>query len=292
MNKTVDCYTSTPLSHIFDWVPDSGVIKTALDYTVRYDGLIFLDFTEYTRISGLTKNHEDRFDTHQKIIIDHHEVVATTPCTISYIVPDITSTCELMYEILCVHNRALITPDVATYLYLGLTTDTGNYIYDGNNIATLQRGIDLVSRGANKYLVQHHMLRSLSFSALRFLWCFLNRIVQVGSVYYSYYSDDDLELYQIDKEQAEIGTHTLQQLEWSDVIIVFKVRWDYIYFSLRSRSTPIDHIARHYGGGWHKYSSGWAMVPRTNDVLNIQLESIVNNVLWLLAHTNEYISVE
>jgi bifunctional oligoribonuclease and PAP phosphatase NrnA len=118
MGKAVDCYTTNKPSKIFDRVTDISQIQTAIDYNQRYTGLIFVDFTEYKRIEALTLGHEDWFDSHHKIIIDHHEVQATTPLTTAYIVPEITSACELLYEIWSSINMSVITPVVATHLYL------------------------------------------------------------------------------------------------------------------------------------------------------------------------------
>ena len=118
MGKQVDCYTSYTPSSIYDRVTNIDQIRTAIDYNSRYTGLIFTDFTEYGRIEVLTKGHEDWFDSHHKVIIDHHEVTATTPLTTAYIVPEIPSTCELLYEIWSHIDPSVITPTVATHLYL------------------------------------------------------------------------------------------------------------------------------------------------------------------------------
>jgi nanoRNase/pAp phosphatase (c-di-AMP/oligoRNAs hydrolase) len=118
MGKQVNCYTTHTPSQMYHWVSDIDQVRTAVDYTKRYDGLIFVDFTEYNRIPSLTTGHEDWFDSHHKIIIDHHEVIATTPLTTAYIVPDMTSTCEMIYEIWHSIDVSVITPSVATHLYL------------------------------------------------------------------------------------------------------------------------------------------------------------------------------
>jgi nanoRNase/pAp phosphatase (c-di-AMP/oligoRNAs hydrolase) len=118
MGRKVDCYTTDKPSVMFNRVADINQIQTAIDYNQRYTGLIFLDFTEYSRISRLTVGHEDWFDSHHKIIIDHHEVVALAPMTTAYIVPQITSTCELLYEIWTYLDLSVITPTVATHLYV------------------------------------------------------------------------------------------------------------------------------------------------------------------------------
>lgn len=284
MGKQVDCYTSYTPSTIYDRVTDINQIQTAIDYNQRYTGLIFVDFTEYSRIESLTKGHEDWFDSHHKIIIDHHEVVATTPLTTAYIVAEMTSTCELLYEIWSYIDPSVITPVVATHLYLWMTTDTANYLHDGNSTQTLQRGINLVNCGADKKLVQDMMLRSHSLGSLQFLWLFMSRLTCVDDIYYSYYSDEDLAVCEIDKEWADIGTQMLQSIADSDVVVIFKVKEEMIHFSLRSKQTPIDHVARHYGGWGHQHASGGARVAMKTWVeLSTQLEQIVHELGQMLA---------
>lgn len=283
MGKQADCYTTHRPSTIYDRVTDIDQIQTAIDYNQRYTGLIFVDFTEYKRIEVLTKWHEDWFDSHHKIIIDHHEVSATTPLTTAYIVPEMTSTCELLYEIWSYIDPSVITATVATHLYLWMTTDTANYLHDGNSTQTLQRGINLVNCGADKKLVQDMMLRSYSLGSLQFLWLFVGRLLELDGIYYSYYSDEDLAACGIDKEWASIGTQMLQSIADSDVVVIFKIKEDMINFSLRSKQTPIDHVARHYGGWWHKHASGGARVAmKTWVMIEIQLEQIVHEVGQIL----------
>lgn len=284
MAKQVDCFTTDKPSAQYNRVLDIDQIHTAIDYNKRYTGLIFLDFTEYSRIARLTEFHEDWFDSHHKIIIDHHEVIATSPLTTAYIVPEISSTCELLYEIWSAIDSAVFTSAIATHLYLWLTTDTANYLHDGNSTHSLQRGLDLIHLGANKKLVQDMMLRSYPLGALQFLWIFLWRLASVDGIYYSWYGDEDLSLCGIDKEQADIGTQMIQSIADSDVVIIFKIKSDIIHFSLRSKTTPIDHIARHYGWWGHKHASGGARIAFQSWIgIDSQLQKIAQTVAEIIA---------
>jgi hypothetical protein len=78
---------------------------------------------------------------------------------------------------------------------------------------------------------------------------FLSRLTSCEGIYYSYYSDDDLLVCGVDKEEADIGTQMLQSIANSDIVMIFKIKSEMINFSFRTKVTPIDHIARHYGGG-------------------------------------------
>lgn len=279
MNKKVDCYTTDKPSKIFDRVQDIDQIQTAIDYNQRYTGLIFVDFTEYKRIERLTMGHEDWFDSHHKIIIDHHAVEAKTPLTCAYIVPEISSACELLYEIWSYIDISYLTPEVATYLYLWLTTDTANYLHDGNTTQTLQRGINLIYQWADKKLIQDMMLRSYSLGSLQFVWLFLSRLTCVGDIYYSYYTDGDLVACGIEREEAEIGTILMQSIAYSDIIVIFKIKEEMIHFSLRSKQTPIDMIARHYGWWWHQHASwGARVLMKSGVVIEKQLQDVVHDI--------------
>jgi hypothetical protein len=54
---------------------------------------------------------------------------------------------------------------------------------------------------------------------------------------------------------------------------------------LRSKASPIDHIARHYGGGWHKHASWGAHVSlQTGKSIDEQLQQIIHDVAVMLKH--------
>jgi len=285
MGKDVECYTTDTPSVQFDRVHDIDQIHTALDYTRRFDLLIFVDFTEYTRIERLTLWYEDWFDSHHKIIIDHHEVQALQPLTTALIDPIISSTCELLYEIWTQIDASVITPIVATHLYLWLTTDTGNYLHDGNSTQTLQRWLNLVKLLADKHLVQDQMLSSYPLWSLQFLSLFLSRLKTESDIYYSRYGEADLTVCLIDKTQAEIATIMIQSIAHSDIAIIFKLSDDLIRFSLRSKYTPIDHIARHYGGGGHQHASWGGKVERQIWVdIETQLSQIVTEIAAMVSN--------
>jgi len=119
MGKEVSYHTPIKPSMYFDFLPTVSRISHTFDYPTGDVCLIFLDFTPYSRIGGFTKGYETYFDSHYKLVIDHHpdprqrgnvELKDTTA----------SSNCEWLYELLMQDEQlaCLITPDVATYLLM------------------------------------------------------------------------------------------------------------------------------------------------------------------------------
>ena len=111
----------------------------------------------------------------------------------------------------------------------------------------------------------------------------MSRLLRSDWIYYSYYTDSDLLFCGIDKNEAEIGTQMLQSIANSDIVIIFKIKDEVIYFSFRSKSTPIDYIARYYGGWGHKHASWGAHLSlQSNKSIDEQLKQIVHKVGQML----------
>ena len=66
----------------------------------------------------------------QKVIIDHHKPELEPVNTAIYRDPEEISTCSLLYDLCSQWWPELIDSQVATYLYMGLSTDSGNFRYD------------------------------------------------------------------------------------------------------------------------------------------------------------------
>ena len=70
--KKVSYFTPNEPSHVFNFLDALDKVKTEFDYW-DYDVIVFLDFNQYSRIPAFTQWHEEYFDAHKKIIIDHHK---------------------------------------------------------------------------------------------------------------------------------------------------------------------------------------------------------------------------
>jgi len=140
MGKKVSYFTPYPVTKFLQFVPHREDIQSTFDYGV-YDLLVFVDFTGYGRIKAFTQNQETYFDNNTLIIIDHH--LGDNPASTDLVLKDTnaSSNCEWIYEHILARRPETITPEIATYLYLGLTTDSGNFMYETDSIRIMENAL-------------------------------------------------------------------------------------------------------------------------------------------------------
>lgn len=169
------------------------------------DIIISLDASDTLRLGQSYIVWKDIFDTTPLIVIDHH---ISNPAfgSVNIIDADATSTCELLYEILeNLHLLQYITPEIATFLYLGLQTDTNMYFNSDVTSHTLEVGAKLLAHGADFRRVISEMFQKKSFIQLK-LWEILLRNLKQdcdGRLSYSVLTRDDIRSIGIPRE--EIG---------------------------------------------------------------------------------------
>ena len=145
------------------------------------------------------------FETTPLIVLDHHH---SNPAfgMINIIDVDASSTCELLYEVLeDLHMLQYITPEIATFLYLGIQTDTNMYFNSDVRPKTLEIGAKLLALGADFRKIISEMFQKKSFIQLKLWEILLRNLTQDcnGKVSYSVLSRDDIRNLGIPRE--EIG---------------------------------------------------------------------------------------
>jgi phosphoesterase RecJ-like protein len=130
LGKAVSYFSPDMPGRVFDFL-DVSKLQTHFDYG-SYDVLIFTDFTGLKRIKTFTEGYEKYFNEVEKVIIDHHLSEGEMPNAIVYRDETAISTCELVYELTNERRgeKKLIDSQIATFLYTGMLTDSGNLRYD------------------------------------------------------------------------------------------------------------------------------------------------------------------
>lgn len=276
LGKKVSCFTPIAPSKTFIFVKDISEIQTEFDYK-EYDLLLFVDFTPYGRIAQFTENHETYFNTHTKVIIDHH-LDTRQRWDLEIKDTNASSNCEWILEISQQLWPTLLDQHIATRLYLWLTTDTGNFFYEKDSKRTMKNALSLIELGADKYTIINNIFRKKSINAIQFMQLVLSRININKDILYSYYTDEECKHHQVDKEEAEFALPIIQSIAWPKVFILFKKVGDKLWASLRSQWDKINvsQIAKLFGGGGHFNASGFK-VPFENN-LSEQINTIINTI--------------
>jgi len=98
------------------------------------------------------------------IVIDHHNPKKSINAR-GYFLPDSSSTCEMIFEILELMNKK-ISEDIALALYAGIVFDTGSFIYPKTQARTFRIAETLVNNGVVPREVWTHLYENISKEAL------------------------------------------------------------------------------------------------------------------------------
>lgn len=207
-----------------------------------------------------------------KLLIDHHLHPADfADVTISDF--DSPSASELVYRMIRQLNGQ-ITKDVATCLYTGMMTDTGNFSFNSNHPEMYEIVGELVSLGVDKDAVYNAVFNSYSADRMRLMGYCLYQKMRIFPEYHTaliYLSRKELYKFNFQSGDAE-GIVNLP-LQIKDVYYSCFMREDKvnpsevslahgsktkIKISLRSQGDrPVNVFAHEiFGGGGHANASG------------------------------------
>jgi bifunctional oligoribonuclease and PAP phosphatase NrnA len=283
--KKVSYHTPIIPATNYNFIPGIEHIQDSFDYN-NYDLLVFLDFWSYHRIQKFTQDHEKYFDTAQLVIIDHHHGESPIHAlTIKDIM--VTSCAELVFESCQNRRPEQITADIATYFYLGLVTDSGNFFYDHESIRIHHNAMQLLQLGANKKFILDNLFYTNTLESVQFMSLVIERIHIEQDILFTRYSTEELEKYNINKEQADNWFSTAQSIKGPKLYVrlLHDHKNNHIRWSTRANgfATTNCHQLCHelFGGGGHHKAAGFTY-PVTNDFMTSQ-QNILNSM-----YTNLY----
>lgn len=287
MGKIVHYYTTVPVHSGLQFVPNRKKIKTNFNYG-NFDCLVFVDFSWYNRIGSITQWHEEYFDKQNIVVIDHH--YGDWPKHALHLKDvDVTSNCEWIFEHAHKRRPKYIDEKIATYFYLGLTTDSGNFLYDKDHKRIFKNAKQLIKYGAKKDFIIHNIFYSNSANGVQFISTVIQRIKIKHNILYTYFSEKEIEEQNINIEEADNGFMLARSIKWPKLCIRFRIGKDHIAGSLRSS----DHVSWFitttkewvdcaklaqdvFGWWWHKKAS-WFRIPLEKDIEK-HLEKIVDKI--------------
>lgn len=275
--KKVRYFTPSKPSDIFNFLPWIKKIKTQFDYW-KYDILIFTDFTWYWRIDRFTRGKEDYFNKNKLIIIDHHPENHIAKHALKIKDTNRISTCEIIFQYTYKRRKKLYDKNIATYLYLWISTDSWNFRYDEwkQSEKLFDTALKLIKLWADKKQITEKIFRSKNINSIKFMQLLLSRIKSDGDILYTYYDEKELKKYKIDEEQWVYAQIIMQDIVWPEIIILFKKIWDYIKWSIRSKEIDVSKIAQSLWWWWHKKAS-WFKVEFKSD-FNKQIKEILAKI--------------
>ena len=256
-------FLETP-SSVFDCIEGVEDIDSSMDTTEEYDVFIAMDCTA-DRL-GNAQNIFNRAKT--RINIDHH--VSNQGCgDINIVVPDASSTCEVVYELL---NPQKLDVEIAKTIYIGMIHDTGVFKYSNTSPKTLQIAANLIAYGFDfpkiidetfyeKTYVQTLVCAKAVSESVRFM---------DGKCIFSVVDRSMMQFFGVGPKDLDGVINQLRIVKGVECAI-FMYELDNMEYKVSMRSNGLVNvsvIASLFGGGGHVRAAGCTMKGTPHDVIN------------------------
>lgn len=270
-NTEMVCADSVP--EVFSFLPNSEKIKS--DFLIgNFDAIILLDNGDLRR-TGFAKRILAAKEKSIPIVnIDHHPKNDLWKiATINYVDEGLSSSAELVYEILQGLNWR-IDPKIATLLLAGIFNDTGGFQHANTSTKVLNIVSDLLSRGARLRLVSDNIANAHSVARLKLWGIALDRMLvnkKLGIVS-SFLLRTEIEKLNASEDEVSGLVNLMNSVPETRVALLLYETCDgNIRGSLRTENSDIDvsWLAKLCGGGGHKKAAGFTLRGKIEKVDNV-----------------------
>lgn len=261
--KSVLMLNSDDVSHNLEWIRDSNRAKVfdgslAQRETIEAaDAIVVVDTNSKNRLGILGETLANSSAT--KLLIDHHP--APEPWfDLAYRRENVSSTGQLIFELIAADDVNLITPAIGEALYVAIMTDTGSFRYSHVD-ADVHRAIATIleQSGLSPEPMHDALFDNRSIGGLRLLGRALDsiRLIEDGKIGYMVISQQMLRDAGADRDDTEGFVNYILSVDGVKVALFFFEADSGAKVSLRSKSGyRVDRLARSFGGGGHKNASG------------------------------------
>jgi phosphoesterase RecJ-like protein len=196
----------------------------------------------------------------KRINIDHH-ATNTNFAEINWVDSTASATGEMIFELIK-EQGWVIDEEIATCIYVAITTDTGGFRYSNTTAKTHEIVAELIRFGVNVNNVAQNVFENISFKKLQVNANAMQNMKldfdgKVVSIAYTKEEIDKLELE--NKDDLSGIAALLRSIKGVEVAFMLKETEDgFVKGSMRSKSfVDVIDICMLFGGGGHKKASGF-----------------------------------
>lgn len=249
---------------IFREIKGFGEIDSDFPEEPPFDVFFVLDSTA-ERIGGAEKYFKAAGKT---INIDHH-VSSRGDGQVNYIMPQVGSTSELVYDLL---DPDMLDRELAKALYTGIIHDTGVFQYSCTTPATMEKGAKLIAYGFDfprliletfyqRTYVQAQILGRALMESIRFM---------EGRCIVSAVDCRTMEFYKVEPKDLDGIVNQLRNIAGVECAI-FMYQTGVLEYKVSLRSSEkvnVAEVASYFGGGGHERAAGCTMTGTFHDCVN------------------------
>lgn len=223
------------------------------DEIIQNSLAIVLDCSNKERVDDL------RFESAKHVIkIDHHPDLTPFGDT-QLVIVKAAATCEILTYFFQYFKDYKLSITTANYLYKGILTDTICFKTSNTSAKTLESASYLAQFGIDIPSINRELF-DISLDEFEFASYIRSKLICKGkSLGYIILSDDELKKYQMKPHDARNYISEIGNIKEFEIWCMFTEKEDQSGFydgSLRSKTIPINDLARSYKGGGHANASG------------------------------------
>ncbi|MCF0127329.1 MAG: DHH family phosphoesterase [Pseudobutyrivibrio sp.] len=246
------------IPHVFDFLANTDKIQRAesIPQNKLFDLYIALDCSDGSRLGSAEVFFKNAKTT---ICIDHH-FGKPGFADYNYIIPDDSSTCELVYNQL---PKDRITLPIAECLYTGIIHDTGVFQYSCTTADTMSCAGKLMSLGVNFPKICDDTYYAKTMTQNRVMGYVLSNCKSFmdGKIVAAVLTSDEMKTFDAKPKHLE---GIVQQLRCTTgvEVAVFLYQLENGEFKGSTRSTgdvDLTLVTGHFGGGGHKKAAGFSV---------------------------------
>lgn len=266
-----------PIPLTFTFLQYADEIRCPLDFHGKtFDLCIALDCGDPGRLGDAACFFETAEHT---VCIDHH-VSNRAFAEQNHIVPDASSTCELIYDLL---PKERITKEIAESLYTGIVTDTGVFQYSCTARSTMEAAGDLMSRGIDFPVIVDRVFFQKTFIQQKIMGQALLNAKMYDDIrcIATVLTQEEMDVYKALPKHLEGIASQLRATKDVEVCLFLYPLKEHLYkVSARSaKVVDVSAIAVKYRGGGHVRAAGfsltgddpWKMVHMLTEDIRSQL---------------------
>lgn len=249
----------------FHMLTGADEIRHELPEDTGYDVFFALDCGDTKRLGFAGTLFEQAKKT---VCIDHH-VSNLAFADVNQIVPDASSTSELIYDLL---EKERITKEIAEALYLGIVHDTGVFQYSCTKPSTMEAAAELLRKGIDGPKIIEKTFYEKTYAQNQVLGKALLESIRLmdGKVIFSYITKKSMNFFGVKAKDLEGIVSQLRVTTGVEVaIFLYELESGEFKVSLRSKEkVDVSKVAQYFGGGGHVRAAGLTFRGTVHDAIN------------------------
>ena len=271
LGKTVDIFCDMPMEDKLGVFDEVASIST--NFSGKYDLFVAIDCGDIFRVGEFSCIYSKFAET---LTIDHHggEYYSKYNCLKPY-----ASTCQIIYEIIKQLNTE-IDEKLATYLYMGLCTDTGNFAHNNTDKACFLMAADLCERGARMEQINRVFFKDISLQETQLLCRALShmRTFYDGKMALMYLTQADLAEFGLNFNASSFLVQYAINIDTAKVGVCMTEYAPNVYkVSMRGKDFSVRDVCQEFGGGGHVLASAC--------MISGLLEDVIEKILRVVGYT-------